>query len=404
MNAKPTLLFISPQFLFPADAGGRIRSIGILQHLKGGVFSTRLLAPATAQEESAFAPAMRALADDVAYWRPAPKGAAWRVRRALGFLTPSPISAWSDADTRARRAVAAAIARQPDLIVFDYAQSLAMAPTPVRAPHIFFAHNVETEILARHAAVATGLMKHVWRREADKMRRFERRACAAAAGVIAVSARDAQIFATDFGARRADAIPTGVDPDYFTYAPPQVDAAPEIVFTGSMDWKANQDGLFWFMDEVWPLVAAARPDARFTVVGKNPPRAMIDAAARKGLAWRFTGFVEDVRVAARGAVYVIPLRVGGGTRIKAFEAMAMGVPVVSTALGVEGLDVRPDDHFLKADEAADFAAAVVRLLADADLRTRLASAARALVEENFSHRAAARIFEQHCLAILGAAR
>ncbi len=319
-------------------------------------------------------------------------------------MSAAPISAFSDADKPAKAAVAAALDRNPDLVVFDYVQSLAMAPVRVASPHLFFAHNVETEILKRHADVASGIMRPVFAREAVKMRRFEAQACASADGVIAVSERDAAIFRKDFGAVAAFAIPTGVDPDFFSYAPPAPDAPPKIVFTGSMDWKANQDGLEWFMADVWPSIAAAHPDASFTIVGKNPPRAMVEAAAARGFNWRFTGFVDDVRDHARGAVYVIPLRVGGGTRIKAYEAMAMGTPVVSTALGVEGLPVLAGEHFLLANEAQAFADAVLRLLGEPSLRARLARAARRIVEENYSHAAAARVFERHCLAILAAAR
>jgi glycosyltransferase involved in cell wall biosynthesis len=158
------------------------------------------------------------------------------------------------------------------------------------------------------------------------------------------------------------------------------------------------------MNEVWPVIAAARPETSFTVVGKNPPQAMIEAARSRRLNWRFTGYVDDIREHARAAAYVIPLRVGGGTRIKAFEAMAMGSPVVSTSLGVEGLPVTAGEHYLEANAPGDLARSVLRLLADASLRRTLAANARRLVEKNFSHRAAAKIFEQHCLAILNAAR
>ncbi len=401
---RPSLLFISPQFLFPLDAGGKIRSANILKHLKGGAFETRLIMPASAGEETRFASDIGSLADNASCWRPSPQGVLSKLRRAMLLFGATPISAQSETSAEARAAVNAAIAGAPDLIVFDYAQSLASAPDDIAIPHIFFAHNVETEILERHAKTASGAMKHVWAREAAKMRRFERRACSRTDAVIAVSERDADMFRQAFGAKAAFAIPTGVDPDYFSFAPPADDAPPSVVFTGSMDWKANQDGLAWFMDEAWPAIAAARPDASFTIVGKNPPRAMVEAAKAKGLAWRFTGFVDDVREHARGAVYVIPLRVGGGTRIKAYEAMAMGTPVVSTRLGVEGLPVRAGEHFLEADAPQAFAAAVLSLLADAGLRRRLAAQARRLVEENFSHRAAARIFEQHCLFVLNGAR
>jgi glycosyltransferase involved in cell wall biosynthesis len=401
-TGRPALLFVSPQFLFPMDAGGKIRSANILKHLKGGVFETRLLMPATDAERGRWKSDIEALADKIALYRPAARNWLWRARRAAIFASGTPISALADAD--AKKAVSEAINARPDLVVFDYVQSLAAASPIVGSPHLFFAHNVETEILERHAQATADAMKHVWRREAAKMRRFETRACARADGVSAVSERDAETFRTRFGARTALAIPTGVDPDFFRFAPPAENAPPRIVFAGSMDWKANQEGLFWFMNEVWPQIAATRPDASFIVIGKNPPRALIEKAQARRLNWRFTGFVDDIRNEAQGAAFVIPLRVGGGTRMKAFEAMAMGLPVVSTSLGVEGLPVRAGEHYLAADEAHAFAAQLLRLLADFPLRARLARKARSLVEGRFSHEAAARVFELNCLAILDAAR
>lgn len=404
MSGKPTLLFISPQFLFPLDAGGKIRSANILKNLKGGAFATRLLMPARAEEEARYRDDIAALADETALYRPAPRDAAWKVRRAAAFFSAIPISVAADAVAASKSAVRAALLKKPDLVLFDYAQSLAMAPSSVGAPHVFFAHNVETEILERHAKTASGPMKHVWAREAAKMRRFEAQACKTAAGVIAVSGRDAEIFRREFGARAAHAIPTGVDCEYFDFLPPPETAPPTLVFTGSMDWKANQDGIFWFMDEVWPLIAAKRADASVVVIGKNPPEAMVARAKARALNWRFTGFIEDVRAEAKGAAFIIPLRVGGGTRIKAFEAMAMGLPVVSTSLGVEGLPVRCGEHFLKADCARDFAEGALRLIGDPSLRLEIARNARRLVEGQFSHQAAAAEFERSCLAILAAAR
>ena len=402
MSGKPSLLFISPQFLFPPDAGGKIRSANILKHLKGGAFRTRLLMPASPQERDLWPAEIASLADEVELFAPSRRGFFWKARRGLGFFTGLPVSAFSDADARFKNAVKRAMREAPDLAMFDYVQSLAAAQKNIGAPHVFFAHNVETEILERHAKTASGPMKHVWGREAAKMRRYEERACRAAAGVIAVSDRDAKIFRDDFGAT-ALAIPTGVDPDYFAFNPPPATAPPALVFTGSMDWKANQDGLFWFMDEVWPLIAAKRADASLVVIGKKPPEGMTARAKARGLNWRFTGYVDDVRGHAKGAAFIIPLRVGGGTRIKAFEAMAMGLPVISTSLGVEGLPVRADAHLLVGDSAEEFAAASLRLLDDSALRTRLAASARTLVERDHSHEAAARAFERCCLGVLSAA-
>src|SRR6185295_7599695 len=159
-----------------------------------------------------------------------------------------------------------------------------------------------------------------------------------------------------------------------------------------MDWDANVDGIRHFLTESWPLIQAERPDAQFVVVGRRPPAALVEQArALRGV--RFTGFVDDVRPYVRAAhAFVIPLRIGGGTRIKAFEAMAMGCPVVSTGIGIEGLDVTPDEHFLLCTDAASQARAVLELLKDAALRQGLAGRARECVESRFGHRVAAQVF------------
>jgi glycosyltransferase involved in cell wall biosynthesis len=164
-----------------------------------------------------------------------------------------------------------------------------------------------------------------------------------------------------------------------------------------MDWLANQDGVSWFMDAVWPRIIGKVPDARFTVVGRAPPESLIDAAQRKGYAWQFTGYVDDVRDSMRGsAVAVVPLRIGGGTRLKVFESMAMGCPVVSTTIGVEGLPVINGQNCLLADDSAKFADQVIDLLLSSDLRYRLAASARRLVEQQFDFRVAAAAFARAC--------
>jgi len=386
------------------DAGGKIRTANILKRLKGGAFYTRLLMPATYAERDDWSSEIVALADETSFFEPESRNVAWRLRRAAAFFGANPISIESSNNGKARSAVKKELYQPADLIVFDYAQSIALAPHSVDTKTCFFAHNVETEILERHAATAVGFMKSVWGREAAKMRRFEARACKRVNGVIAVSERDADAFRVRFGAKRAFAIPTGVDLDYFSFRPPAIDAPPQLIFTGSMDWKANIDGLSWFMDSVWPKIIERKPDATFLVIGKNPPAPMIARAEKKGLNWRFTGFVDDIRDHAIGAAFIMPLRIGGGTRIKAFEAMAMGLPVVSTLIGVEGLPVRPDEHFLQADDPSLFAEAALLLIETPPLRLKIASNARRLVEEHYSHDVAARAFEQSCLAILGAVR
>ena len=402
--ARRALLFVSPQFLFPMDAGGKIRTANILKHMKGGAFRIHLLAPAAAEQAARWRSCIDEVCDDFTAFEPAPGDAAAQARRALGLVSPLPVSVWTDARPDARRAVAAALSGPPapDLVVFDYIHAMALAPARIPAPSVVFTHNVETEIFERHAKVATGPMKLVYALEAAKMRRFERREAARVDGVLAVSERDAEFFRRRTDARRVAAIPTGVDLEFFSYVAPSANAAPIVVFTGSMDWRANQDGLAWFLDAVWPKIAAARPDASFRVIGKNPPPGLVAAARERGFDWTFTGFVDDVRDHARGAVYVIPLRAGGGTRIKAFEAMAMGPPVVSTALGVEGLGLEAGRHYLEAADAGGFAQRVLSLLEDPARRRALSEAARRHVEAHCAQSVVARAFERHCLSVLDA--
>jgi glycosyltransferase involved in cell wall biosynthesis len=141
------------------------------------------------------------------------------------------------------------------------------------------------------------------------------------------------------------------------------------------------------------------------VVGRDPPQGLVRKAQQAGFDWQFTGYVDDVRPYVRASsVYVVPLRVGGGTRLKVYEAMALGCPLVSTAIGVEGLPLIPGEHYLLADDATQIADALSRLLGDAPLRARLSAAARRFVEETCSYRAVARQFERICETVSHGAR
>ncbi len=156
----------------------------------------------------------------------------------------------------------------------------------------------------------------------------------------------------------------------------------ELCFTGGMDYLPNEDAARWFLERVFPLVLRGRPDARITFVGKNPPDALLERA-RPGQVV-FTGRVEDVRPFARVAhVFVVPLRIGGGTRLKILEALSMNLPLVSTRIGAEGLDLVAGEHLLLADEPQEFAAAVLELANDRERARRLAASGRARVLERY---------------------
>ena len=394
MSSKPKLLFVSPRYLFPLDQGGKIRTANTLRGMKGGRFEIHLAAPLPPgrRDEAELA----AICDRFVSW-PAPQ--VFRARRVAALLDPLPVGVAADRSAAGRAVVAGALAERPDVLVADFPHSAVLLPQHLAVPSVMFTHNVEAEIFERHAAHAKGVWQPVWRDQARKMRRFERDALRRFTRVIAVSARDATALREQFGLARVDAIDTGVDLDFLAYTPPP--AAPEggglVAFTGTMSARANMDGVQFLLDEIWPRILRARPKAEAAIIGRDPPESLQRAARERGYTWRFTGFVDDVRPSVRAAhLSVIPLRVGSGTRIKAFESMALGRPVVSTTVGVEGLAVVPGQHLLVADDAEGFAAAVLRLLDEPALGTQLTSAARALLQERFSWSQIAAQFEAIC--------
>jgi glycosyltransferase involved in cell wall biosynthesis len=398
--SKPRLTFVSPVFLFPNDAGGKIRTTNILRGLRGGAFEITLIGPATAAQRIEWAQQLRQVCDRFVSWTPSPVKPRWI--RSLDLLGDLPVNVVADRTRPALETVKRELAGgTSDVIVFDFVHSAVLLPKRLDGATVCFTHNVEAEIFARHAEQArTAIMRRIWNAQQGKMERFERETLRRFTSVIAVSDRDAQQFRDRYGIARLATVPTGVDLEFFAWhAPPPMDAdhPPTVVFTGSMDWEANVDAVAFFLAEVWPLVQQQMPNARFVVVGRSPPASLVkQALARRGVS--FTGFVTDVRPYVRAAhVFVIPLRVGGGTRIKAFEAMAMGCPIVSTSIGIEGLDIVVDEHCLRRDSAADQARGIIELLGDAGLRLKISRRARGCVERRFDHRVAAQVFERICL-------
>lgn len=402
MSDRPRLLFVSPRYLLPADSGGKIRTGDILRGLKGGAFHVTLVSPDAAGAAAHDAGELAALCDRFVSWPERARGPLFHYARLRHLFSRLPIPVATDRSAAGTGVIAGEIAARPDLLLVDFTHAAVLVADAVAMPAILFTHNVEAEIFARHVAVAPSLAhRAIWQNQLDKMRRYERQVLRRFDTVIAVSERDKRQFAEEYGVR-AETIPTGVNLDTFAFQPPgRKDPARDIVFTAAMDSYANIDGVQWFMDEVWPLIAAREPQARFTIVGRNPDPGLIRAAERRALPWRFTGFVEEVApFVHEAAVYVIPLRVGGGTRIKAYEAMALGRPMVSTSIGVEGLHVEAGRHYLRGDDAVSFASAVLQLLRDGELRARLAADARDLVERYFSSASVARAFEAICLDAL----
>jgi len=249
---------------------------------------------------------------------------------------------------------------------------------------VLFQHNVETSIWRRHAQhAADPVRRWYFGLQAARMFEYEAAMCRRAAHVIAVSEADQNQMSKEFGITNITAVPTGVDLDYFAH-PAGRTAKADLVFLGSMDWLPNIDGIRFFVEEVLPRIRQSRPDCTLAIVGRQPTAEILELARRDSLI-TVTGTVPDVRPYLWDSlVSIVPLRIGGGTRLKIYEAMAARTPVVSTSVGAEGLDIEHGRNLLIADTADTFAESCLALLNSAEHRQRLADAGWELMNARFS--------------------
>ena len=264
--------------------------------------------------------------------------------------------------------------RKYDVAVCDFLSATLNFAERLETPTALFQHNVESLLWRRQAAHEPSLLQRLaFKIEAAKMARYECRAVNRFHHVIAVSDQDRQQMAQMTDPARISVVPTGVDLRQFTATLGVRATEPVIVFVGSMDWEANIDGVDYFCRDIWPQVKRAVPDARLRIVGRNPhPRVTRwedDSIEVTGTVPSVVDHYEDAMV------NIVPLRVGGGTRLKIYEAMAMGKATVSTSIGAEGLDVEDGRDIVIADEAHSFAEAIIELIRDDSQRRRIENAA-----------------------------
>jgi sugar transferase (PEP-CTERM/EpsH1 system associated) len=392
------MLVLTPRLLYPANTGGKIRSSQLFERL-ARLHEITMVSFRTPEETGERVDLMRrcCAAIETVEWVDHRKGTTAFYGEVLSnLLSPDAFTIAKYDNQRMRAKLQELLARHRyDVLVCDFLHpSPNVFGLPI-APKILFQHNVESVIRQRHYQMTGNPLLRTylywdWRR----LKRFEARAARTFDHSIMVSDRDCETMREQFGVSNVSSIPTGVDVEYFRQREPEAHGH-HLVFTGSMDWFANEDGVSFFVQDVLPRIRAKLP-VTFWIVGRTPSQA-VRQLATDHVDVRVTGTVDDVRpYIDRAGVYVVPLRIGGGTRIKIFEAMAMSKAVVSTTIGAEGLPVTSGRDVVLADDAETLASAIIRLLESPDERARLGEAARRLVAENYTWEVAAQRFGAIC--------
>ena len=389
------VLWVKTDLLHPLDSGGALRTFHMLRCLKR-THNITYLTPATRNSPTA-ANQAHEYCDRLIMvpGKPVP------TRRSPAFYWQAVVNLRSEYPLALERyAMPALQARLATLVreeKFDVAVSDFLSPAlhfdGVKSiPKVLFQHNVETLIWQRMAERAGLLGRAYFSSQARRMRHWEGALAHQFDHVVTVSPDDERLMRDWFGVDPVTAISTGVDPDFYHPGPPP--RGQYVVFVGSLDWLPNIDGVYWLLDSIWPLIRRDCPNAKLHIVGRRPGtrlRRRLEHRSDVRL-WADVADVRDHLWAA--AVVVVPLRVGGGTRLKILEALACAKAVVSTAVGAEGLGVTPNEHLVIGSSPEEFARAVVDLLQDENRREQLAESGRKVVVEKHSWQRAAAEFAE----------
>jgi polysaccharide biosynthesis protein PslH len=396
------ILWVKAGKLLPVNTGGKIRSYNILRQLRRAHDVTLLSYYGGRKDSEYEAQLNREFPGAKTVYTHALDGSAFaqfadymrRVLRATPFAVSKftdpevrrLLAFWLDREANVRATNDSEITRQNfskkdfDVAVCDFLSASMNFPEKSTTPTVLFQHNVETALWQRLAGTEPNLAKRVaYKIESRKMAMYERATLGKFRHIIAVSELDKQQMLAMDPSCEISVVPTGVDVDKFPVAPPASANPPRIVFLGSMDWEPNIDAVTYFSREIFPRIRGQIDSAIFQIVGRNPSPGVQHLASES---IELTGTVHSVAGYLQNAtLIVVPLRIGGGTRLKIFEAMATGRAIVSTSIGAEGLPVKNGRDIILADDPQAFSDAVIQLLSDSALRRRYELAAAELAAQ-----------------------
>lgn len=387
--ARTRLLFLAQTLPYPANSGVNIRTYNILRLLAGEYDVTALCFYRKGARPSLadVANSVQSLAPIAAVQAfPIPQEHShlrWVWDHARSVLTQRPYTYYAYASRDFRHALTRELADGGYALVHVDSLDLAYYVRSITdVPVVCVHHNVESALLARRASTEDSALRRAYiRLQANLTLKEERALIGSVALNVAVSADDAERLKDIDPASRVVVVPNGVDTESLSPVDtPQL--TDRLVFVGGYHWFPNGDALHYFCEKILPIIRQMRPGISVRWIGKCPTHVRLVMSDRYGI--DVTGFVDDIRAEVSAAsCYVVPLRVGGGTRLKILDAWSLGKAVVSTSVGCEGLEATHEMNILIADDPAEFARAVARILEDERLRRRLERNARATVVKTY---------------------
>jgi polysaccharide biosynthesis protein PslH len=394
------IVWLKTELLHPVDKGGKIRSYNMLKELKRSCHITYV----TLDDGTADASA-RVLATEychelicIPHRRREKFTAGFYFELMVNLTSRLPYAVKKYESQAMRQEILNRVAdRRFDVLVCDFLAPAVNVPFGLNCASVLFQHNVEAMIWKRHYEVQTSAPKRAYLyRQWQKMRAFESKVCSRFDSVIAVSQQDRETMQQEYEVQNVDDVQTGVDVAFFLPAGRRKPLPQNLVFTGSMDWLPNEDAIRYFTEQIMPRIKREVPGLTLTVVGRDPYPTLVELSKRDP-SIIVTGRVDDVRpFMEEAAVYIVPLRIGGGTRLKIYEAMAMEKPIVSTSIGAEGLPIRNGEEIILADTPESFAEAVIGLLRNEVLASELGKRGAARVRADFGWDAVSQNFANIC--------
>lgn len=393
------LLWMKSDYVIPPDTGGKIRTYNLLRELYRLCDVTYLSfksEPTPNTEPAISTCAHRVMTVHKQEEKKSGPRFYLRVIRGMTSKLPYIIQKYRSTRIVQHQRDYVRQAGEPAVVLCDFLEMAENVDWRLPCPKVLFQHNVESLIWQRYFETETHPLKRAYFNfERKRMAKYETDTCNRFDLVFTVSEEDRQLLKERGVTRPMEVLETGVDADFFR----PTDQAPvpaRLVFLGSLDWMPNIDGLRWFVHHVYPLIRRRQPAVTLDIVGRRPgPEVLRLADGDSSI--RIASDVADVRpYISDGEVFVVPLRIGGGSRIKIYEAMSMSRAVVSTTIGAEGLPLQPDHHIAIGDHPSEFAEQALRLLANQAQRDRMAQSGCDLVTQHYQWRNVAMKLRDHC--------